>query len=65
MKHNWKIGEKLIRGFSVDKCLKCGALKVMSFCVDYVKPQEATKFLTTNQPVEFCEYFPCEGDTTQ
>ena len=61
MKHTWVLGWKEIKGYFVDKCLNCGALRLLSVFTNYVKPQEAVKFLTTKKPVEFCRYFPCSG----
>ena len=63
--HTWKIGGKEIRGFLVDTCLKCGTLQLLCDEAFYVKPQEATKFLTTTKPVEFHRYFRWEGSVNK
>ena len=60
MEHTWVLGWKEIRGHFVDKCLNCGALRLLSISTNYVK-QEVVKFLTTKRPVEFFPYFPCLG----
>ena len=63
MVHLWDMRGTQKHGFYVDRCSRCGALRLTGGFVTFVRPQEANKFLTTNQRVEMCEYFPCEEVT--
>lgn len=64
MKHDWKLGwkEHKLRGYIVDECQRCGVLRLLGVSTFYIKPEEATRFKTTDKLVHFSKYIPCEGE---